>query len=220
MIAVPSYDGKVSVQFADALMQSMILMPDVKLEFAAVVGDAVLIKARNELFAMAYHSGMDDLVFIDSDIVWSAPGLKALLDSPADVVGGSYPIKTDDMYPVVKFGGKLVVNVDTGLAEVSALGCGFLRISQKAIRGLWELSEKYQSSGMEVAAVFAFTITPEGIVPEDVGMCRKWRNRGGKVCLQIDADCSHIGTKVYVQDTEKYFSRLGLMARTLPKEKP
>jgi hypothetical protein len=199
MIAVPTYDGKVSVPFTDALIQSFLKFEDIQIIPAYIIGDANLAKARNELFALAYTMGFDDIVFVDSDIIWTADALEFLLRCPEDFVGGSYPIKTDKAYAVVKFTGKIKVDPVLGLAKVDALGTGFLKLSRRAMKKLWEAAPRFTSpEGKTVASVFEFTFDPkEGHVPEDVGLCRKWRAMGEDVYLHTLADVDHMGTKIF-----------------------
>lgn len=214
MLAIPSYDGKILVEFIDSFQLIIKELPEYEFYPAFLVGEAILVKARNELFQIAYTSNIDELVLIDSDIIWTVENMKKLLESPVDFVGGSYPLKDDSGIYVVKSFEKLKKDALYPLVSVYSLGCGFLRLSKKAIQRLWSTNKKYTTNGLTYSNVFETPLDQErGVIPEDMCLCNKWRALGGIVYLNTEISCSHVGMKKYKGSLMEYLTKSGLLEK-------
>lgn len=197
MIATPSYDGKVDVRYADALIGTFrSAPPDISIFPVFIPGDALVQRARNSLCKMALDAEVDDVVFIDGDMAWQPDGFFRLLSHAEDVVGGLYRQKTDQQTLVFrpKEGKKID---DRGLLEVAAVGAGFLRISSSALKKLWKASHEYNDGPVKIRSVFEIAIEHGELLSEDVSLCHKWTALKGKVYLDPGVLCEHVGTKVY-----------------------
>lgn len=210
MIGTLSYDGRVDVRYVDALLNTLRQTgPDVNLIPIFMSYDSLIQRARNDTVAMALKNGFDDLIFIDSDIEWDPTWIAKLLAYPVDVVGGTYRKKTDDdeLYVIKQIENPAPVDTRTGLMKVDGLGCGFVRLSRKAMQHLWDVSEPYEDRG-EKRMIFEVLVEDGELMSEDIYMCQKL-NRGG---IQVHMDprmcCNHTGIKRFQGNFFDYYQRL------------
>lgn len=213
-IATPALDGRVDASYAHALAETVVLGLSYGIQFVPlfVVRDALIQRARNDLFAMAHNSDCTDMIWVDSDTVWRPQWAIDILRHPVDVVGYTSRYKRDDgeAYVVNASPDALVPNAQ-GLMEVTALGTGFLRLSRRAINHLWDSSEPYQAAhGNTAERRWVFDVRPvDGVlISEDVMICRKLREGGFQIWLDPSKTCDHIGTKVYAGDFAAWVMRL------------
>ena len=99
-ILTPSYDGKTVCDFcvtmATIFQTAQRDRPELQLNLNFWMGEALIQKARNNLFCNAYDAGFDDIVFIDADQSFNAKAFFDLLDLPVDAVGVPVPMKTNE----------------------------------------------------------------------------------------------------------------------------
>lgn len=183
ILATPTIDGKLPVEYVKTLSQVLQsqLANIYEIYPMFISGDSLLIRARNDLFKAAYRDMQaEELIFIDADMAWTLDGLMRLLSAPADLVGAAYRQKTESIKFVVKSSNRIIPD-SNGLAEVDGLGCGFLRISKRAMQILWDSTRKYNDPDKgETAAIFETSITDTGVVGEDTSLCNKWKAAGGR----------------------------------------
>jgi len=222
MIGTLSYDGRIDVRFADALLNTIrAAPPNVTIIPIYMSYDSLIQRARNDTVALALNNGFDDLIFIDSDIEWDPAWIFKLLDYPVDVVGGTYRKKTDDeeLYVIKQIENPAPVDTRTGLMKVDGIGCGFVRLSRKAMQHLWDVSEPYEDRG-EKRMIFEVLVEDGEILSEDIYMCQKL-NRGG-IPVHLDARmcCNHTGIKRFQGNFFDYYQRLleGLKSTDYEKE--
>lgn len=205
LIATPSYDGKLDIYYVDSLLNTLSksLENNVTVYPFFICYDSLIQRARNDLFKTAYTNDIDVLFFIDGDIGWNPDDFFKLVKSDKDLIGGSYRKKTDEeeLYVVKaldKDNSKLNLNIDKdGLLEVAGLGCGFMKISRKAMEALWNVSKPYISEKGEAKMVFEVVCENNDLISEDIYMCKKWRDLGNKVYLDTNVTCIHTGTKTF-----------------------
>jgi hypothetical protein len=207
LIGTPSYDGKVDVWFANSLVNTIRLTPpDTVIVPVYMAYDSLVQRARNDLVKLAIEENFDDLIFIDSDVEWNPEWINKLLNYDEDVVGGTYPKKSDTpMFPVKALTEGLKQE-ENGLIEVEGMPTGFLRLSRAALQKVWDVSDEYQNEGKTCRMVFDIKVMDGQLVSEDVVFCRKWRDLGGKVYLDPAMCCNHIGVKKYTGDFLAYIS--------------
>jgi hypothetical protein len=87
------------------------------------------------------------------------------------------------------------------------LGCGFVKISRKAIEYLWNNSKKYTSEKGDSRMVFEVVCEDGDLISEDIYMCKKWRDVGNKVYLDTHITCTHTGTKTFTGDIHAWLHR-------------
>lgn len=199
MIGTPAYDSKVELDYMKSLLGTMNLFQQYgfHLEIQTLSGNSLIQSARNEIFKLALEGEYDALVFVDSDQGWNPDDFLTLLSHDVDIIGGVVPSKND----LIGFNAKALpegftVNKD-GLIEVRGVGTGFLKISLNAMKQIWEQSIPYDYDGKEGRSVFEPRVINGKFVGEDIAFCMKWREMGGKVYIDPNIVCSHIGKKTY-----------------------
>lgn len=212
MIAAPSYDGTITVWHASSLSETckLGLTRNINVFCIYMSYDALVQRARNDIVQLALETGVDDLVFIDTDVDWHPEDFFRLLEHDVDIVGGVYPKKGDqEQYPV-KMLNQYIVN-ELGLVEVTGLPTGFMRIKKSALQKIWDSSLEYKEPHKEKPCrmVFDVRITDQGeLQSEDISFCEKWKMLDGKLYLDPEIDLAHVGTKRWVGNFRKWIEKV------------
>ena len=209
LFATPAYDGRVSVEYAFCMLETVRLARENNMAIYPVFipHDALIQRARNEFVSMALSAECDDLIFMDGDQEWGPSGIIRLLEHPVDVVGCAVPKKSEDLnFNVCKIEGETIN--EQGLLAVKSVGTGCLRISRKALTLLWEASEPYATGAVSGRMLFEVKVIDGELYSEDSVFCAKWRNFGGEVYVDTEMTCSHIGTKKFDADFKKFYARI------------
>jgi hypothetical protein len=195
-IATPSYDGKVNVEYANSLAQSISFLKsqNYSVDYFSYHGEAIIQSARNKLLSMMYPKQYDSIVWIDSDISWNPKDLFSLFESKEDVIGATYRLKKDKESYVFKSSKPVQRGL---LSEVDALGFGFIKLSSKAILNLWESSETYTDDDMQCKNVFEVIVKDSQMYSEDVVVCEKLKKLGFKIYLDKTINLTHFGQTQY-----------------------
>ena len=208
LIATPAYDGRLDVWYTTSLVNSVRIAQDngIFLHPVFMSYDALVQRARNDLFRLAVEGEYDDMIFIDADLEWNPMWIMELLAREEDVVGGTYRKKTDEaeLYPVKTKN----LETENGLIKVDGLGTGFVKLSRKAVMALWEASPVYQNEGRECRMVCDIQIVDGQLCSEDVVLFAKLRELGFDVWLDPRMTCCHIGTKKFYGNFEDFAKRL------------
>ena len=205
MIGTPMYDGRLELEFMMSFFQTMELavLNDIQMTLKTIVGCSLIQKARDELFRLAYEAEVDDLIFIDSDQGWTQQDFGNLISPTVDVIGGAVISKNDLVhYNVKTFTNKY--EFFHGLIDARAVGTGFMRISKRAIKMMWDASEEYKDGDKVYRHVFETKVVNGQLLGEDVCFCQKWRDMGEKVYVHPDISVAHIGKKRWDGDFKKY----------------
>lgn len=209
MIGTPCYDGKVTAQFSVSLFAAIKEASLKKIDLIPIFlsYDALVQRARNDLVKLAVQHQVESLIFIDNDLEFNPSWVIQLVESTEDVIGGTYPKKTDlkEIYPISA--NNLSVN-EHGLMQVEGIGTGFLKLSRKALLTLWEKSPIYWNEGAQNRMVFDIGIVEGNLMSEDRMMCKKLTDLGFKIWLNPSMCCKHIGVKIYEGNFLDYLSRL------------
>ena len=218
-IVSPSYDGKIVCDHAIALVtifqRAAAERPDLHLSLNYWMGEALLQKARNNLFCDAYDSGVDDIVFLDVDQGFDAQAFFDVIDHPVDVVGITARMKTDEERYTHRPEDpkKHRWNQELKLLEVEFLATGFLRLSRKAMKALYDASTPY-NDGKDRRLICDVQIVNGGMISEDIQIGKKLKEAGFQSYLDIRHTCTHFGVKKYEGDYQyKYAETIleGLM---------
>jgi hypothetical protein len=209
-ICCPSYDGKVVCDFcitmAVIFQRAAKERPDLELNLNFWMGEALLQKARSNLFCDAYDAGFDDIIFIDADQSFDAQAFFDLIDHPVDVVGIPVPMKVEEERYNLRpeDPNKHKFNADLKLLEVECIGTGMLRLSRKAMDVLWNSSEPYHDE-KDRRLICNIQIINGGMISEDVQICKKLTDAGLKIYVDIAHTCDHFGTKKYIGNYKKKY---------------
>ena len=217
LIGTPTMDGKVEAEYANCLAETMKLCIQRGIEVYPlfICYESIIQNIRNDIVAVAMKFDfITDLMWIDADQGWKPEWVPRLLNYPVDVVGGTVRKKTDEreLYNVKHTStGPHDIPIDpaTGLWIVDALGTGFLRMSRRALQVLWDNSEEYRVWEKEPSR-WIFDIRPVNgsLVGEDVAVSGKLRQYGIQTHLDPSMTCSHIGSKKYVGDFQKWIANM------------
>ena len=211
-IATPSYDGKTVCDFTVCMAEIFRIAaqqhPDLELRLHFWMGEALLQKARNNLFALAYHAGASDIVFIDADQSFPVQAFFDLINHPVDAVGIPTPMKVDEERYNIR-PEKIAAhkwNDDIGLLKVEVIGTGMLRLSRQAMQALWNQSVPYNDGG-EKRLICDIQIINGGMISEDVQICEKLLLADIPIYADIRYTCDHFGTKKYVGHYLTHYAR-------------
>lgn len=208
IIGTPCHDGRVDVNYAACLTQTVKLGMFNGVEFLPIMVsyDSLLPRARNDIIKIALDNEVDDVIFIDSDQAWDPVWVLQLLNHQVDVVGGAVVKKTDEaeMYNI-RSNPPLIEDPTTKLTPVISTGTGFLRISNRAMKALYENSEPYTNEGRENRMMFEIKILGGELYSEDLVICLKLKELGYQVWLDQTMTCAHIGPKMYKGNFKEWY---------------
>jgi glycosyltransferase involved in cell wall biosynthesis len=207
LIATPSYDGTLNVWYVNSLIQTIKMassIPELDIRPIWMSYDALVQRSRNDLLAIAYKDGFDDIIWIDADIEWNPDWIFQLLKYDLDIVGGTYRKKTDEK-ELYTFNALSLAKIESNPVEIESIGTGFLRWSRKVIKELYESNEVYMSDGKTAAMAFDIKVEDGVLVGEDINVCNKLKKLGYKIYLDASMTCCHIGDKKYYGDASRLF---------------
>lgn len=206
--AVPSYDGKVCVQFLHsfAITISMLQAYGITWNLTIVQGDCYVARARNELASNFLRTDFTHLFFIDSDMGWDPAAVIKLLARDKDLILGAYHLKNDGkvkkyvvepIIPEIAEGGAFrVISGPTGFMCVRRNV--FARIAT-AFPNLLYSNDK----GRDEYAFFHCSLRKiagaekNSWYGEDIDFCHKWVSLGGEIWCEPDINFDHVGQKVW-----------------------
>lgn len=220
LLAAPSYDGRYDVRFLDSLINTIPLCEknNIKILPYFLCYDSLIHRARNDYFHTAYTQNLDVLFFIDSDVSWNPHDFIKLVLSKKDMIGGTYRKKTEqeELYAVKIIGNtsdewidNLQISTDDDLLEVQGLGCGFLKISKKAIKNLYENEKEFyfiDNANKEIRKNICSCVINENnqFISEDIILGFKWKALGGQTFLDTSINLSHVGFKAYTGNVKEW----------------
>jgi hypothetical protein len=208
MIGTPCYDGRLDVWYTNSLMNTIkqSFKLDVEIIPMWISFDALLQRARNDTINEALRAGVDDLVWIDSDIEWKPWDFFKLLNHEVDVVGGTYRKKGDKEEYVIRDLQRRPEDPSTGLIEVDGLGTGFVKMSRLAMQHLWDSSRPYTDPKDDLPRrmIFDVVIENESLISEDIHAFNKLRAGGFSVYLDPTIICNHIGPYKFKGSTDAF----------------
>jgi hypothetical protein len=209
MIATPCSYGQISMEYVSSLIDTIKLAEYNKIGvYPVFIGnDALIQRCRNDLVKIAIESNVDAMIFIDADMEWHPSWVMSLISREEDVIGGTARKKTDseELY-AVKISDTTIQ--ENGLIKCDGLGTGFLKLSSKAIKSLWESSEQYNTHRGECRMVFDVKVIDGEIHSEDIIMTTKLKNAGFDIWLDPNMTCGHIGTKKFCGDILNFIKNI------------
>lgn len=209
-ILTPSYEGKVVCNFAISMAEvyRSAHLYDMEIYLQFWMYEALIHKARNNLFDYAHKMDVDDVVFIDADQSFNADAFYRILSHPVDVVGLPVRMKTEEERYNIRPESvdNHTFNMQLGLLEVENIGTGFLRLSSKALKALRNCSETYNEDGEERKLICCPQLVNGGMISEDIQICSKLRQSNIKIYADIRNTCNHFGMKCYEGNYEKYIA--------------
>lgn len=220
MIAAPSHDGRVNVWHTSSLSETckIGLKKDINVFAIYMSFDSLVQRARNDIFKLAVEHDVDDLVFIDSDQDWQPESFFRLLEHDVDVVGVPVRKKSDYENYNIKLLTKNYNVLENGLVEVDSVGTGMLRISNKALKTIWENSPEYKDNDKISRMVFDVSIIDGELYSEDVIFCNKCHENNINVYIDPKINVGHSGDKRWIGDFEKWITNILIMNGSVDDE--
>lgn len=192
LIGTLTYDGKLPIEWFNSYLrsQSYLLEKNIAISPVMIKGEHFIDRGRNDILHLARENEFDDLVYIDSDIIWEEEDLYKLLSHSVDCVSATYRRKSiEETYPL-KFrkngegSERLSYSDSLKLWKVFGVPAGFLRLSAKAIDRLWDKCDRYveergDSRSGERAMAFSTSICSktQTYISEDIGFCFNWMEK-------------------------------------------
>jgi FkbM family methyltransferase len=213
-IAVPVY-GALEPNFTLSLFRLVMDKPcDMGLDLK--IGDSLVSRARNAQVAKFLKSDCTDMLFIDSDLIFTPDHVKRILGHDEPLVGGFY-VKKKEGNPefVVNTFEKLDPPRADGLQKVKYVGTGFMKISRIVFE---KMIEKYKDEiayhpdeqPPDAVEYDFFSVGrykfPDGTtryLSEDWFFCQRWLDLGGEVWADAAICCKHVGPACYPLKTQE-----------------
>jgi hypothetical protein len=203
-IGVPSYDGRPAC--LTSIMNAGIEAQRNDWEVVVYIraGDSILPRARDVLVTAFVNSDCSDMLMVDADISWEIGAFTRIMSHQAHFVGGVYRTRNPglDEYVCLPFKEDIVVGED-GLAEMQAVGCGFLRLTRIAVVSMIS-AQNYDNWYVDRGApefhkiyhLFDFTFDlskapEERLRSEDYVFCDRYRATGGVVYADTGLTLHH-----------------------------
>lgn len=202
LIATPCLDGKVEAYYVNSLYESVKLglQNNIILQPVFLAYESILPMARNELFNLAYKDTYDAMVFVDCDECWDANALIEIIRSPKDVVTVPVVNKGDNKIEYNIYGVDKTPDPSDGYHKIARSGTGFLKLSKKVIKDLWESNPDCQFRGKVLKNICEYANINESFIGEDIMLCKKIRELGYTIWVNPKYTVSHIGVKMYHGD--------------------
>jgi len=222
LIGIPSYDGKVVVEFATAFAQSLshLLSLGVTVYHTKKIGSCYIDQARDEIVhAFLHDSDATDLLFIDADVTWEPDAISRLMIAATkhEAACGMYPLKLPEPaftanVPIVDGG----VEMDGGLIRADGVPAGFLMVRRSAIEKMVEAYPELSYRPMrgklkdqKVAALFHMNIEDERYYREDIAFCRRLAAVADGVWIDPDIELKHWnGVECFAHKFKDYILRV------------
>lgn len=164
-----------------------------------IVEGSLVYDARDAIATYAVENDYDYILYVDSDMVFSAEDVKRLVAHDTDIVSGLYVTRQGENNNVLydriikrrRFpyrAPKLIEDKATsGYAEIAACGFGFCLIKTEVIK---TMLKRYKS-----------LFEPKWGLGEDIAFCVRARKCGYKIFTDRDVKLGHVGQKVYEKIT-------------------
>lgn len=227
MVGLPCYGG-----IADGLLHGMMELRaacadlGIPLHFITVRNESLVQRARNRCVAeFLANPTASHLLFIDTDIGFTARGVLRLLAHDVPLIGGLYRRKQLDRVELVW--NRLPPDQEkrnpvTGAISCAAIGTGFMLIRRDVITRMIEASLVKGEDGVVRSPWRYLTCSTDGdpggwrdhtfsvfdcwtdeagnYLSEDYAFCRRWRDLGGDVWADPGILLAHIGLASFEAD--------------------
>lgn len=208
VIAVPTYDGKVPVQWIKLFgdLYALKRAHGFQISFYYYANGALITNVRN--MAVQEMMSIPDathLLFIDADILFDPEDVVRMLAKCSlgtyDLVAGVYPIKQDHPQFQLEAIGELkdATQDEYGLIEIKGIGTGFMMMKRKVLEKMIEAYPEleYTYKGKKHYALFHQAMDGSRYMGEDISFCLRWKLIGGRLWADPSVKLKHIGMKIY-----------------------
>jgi hypothetical protein len=207
-VAYPSYNG-LTEEFVRCLLRTTHAKP-CAMELRDWPGDSAIGRARNNCAAEFLSSDCTDLLFIDTDLIFSPDHIARIVSHDVDIVGGCYPKKQKQLSWVLNtLEGHASPDPDTGLQRVRYMGTGFLRIRRSVFERMIEAYPEIAyrpdagEQGGDKHDFFTFGVyrdqpdKPGRYLSEDWYFCQRVIDLGINIYADTRIVLKHVGKAIY-----------------------
>jgi len=203
-------------QCLDAIKASLPLIEAAGWEhgLASSIGCPYISRARATMLRKAQDAHADVIVFIDHDLSWKPRDLLTLIETPGDVVAGTYRFKQE---PEEYMGSVLtgpngipLTRDDDGAILAHCVPAGFLKVTREAVnRFMYHYPElQYIEEGTLTVDLFNHGVHKGVWWGEDYAFSRNWNEKCGQIWLVPDLDLTHhTADEAYVGNFHEYLLR-------------
>jgi len=230
LIATPCYGGLVTDHFLISMLGLTRVLDKNEIAFDfRTVSDSLITRARNTMASEFLHDGsFTHLLFIDADLGFEPTALLRYLAFGKELVCGVYPLKRLDVAGLrastaasdavaeaasYLYSSTISLRDDNlpvdGFLKAEYAATGFMLIERSVLE---RMADSYPAlrfggdhavSGAQADRRYAFfdTMIVDGAsLPEDYSFCRRWRDIGGEIWIDLASRFSHVGGYVYRGD--------------------
>ena len=187
LIATPLYNGTTSYLYTLGALETQRLLK-VEVEHVFITGCYIAMNRERLTRFFIEKEHCTHLLFIDSDIGFTANDVFNLLHADLDMISGIYTRRqTKKDVPIEPMSGNSIV-LNSGVIECVAVPSGFLLLKRHVLEKMYdEYSPPYHNGLWE-----------HGLdIGEDLAFCRRWRAVGGKIHAHTGVIVKHIGEHVF-----------------------
>jgi glycosyltransferase involved in cell wall biosynthesis len=182
----------------DSLRASLPLIEEAGWEhlMANSIGCPYISRARATMLRKAQDAGADVIVFIDHDLSWKPEDLLRLIETPGDVIAGTYRFKQEPE----EYMGSLIPDINQR-PQVRSDGCvlahcvpaGFLKITRQGLaKFMFHYPElQYIEEGTLTVDLFNHGVHKGVWWGEDYAFSRNWNEKCGQIWVIPDLDLNH-----------------------------
>jgi hypothetical protein len=198
IFAVPSLHGPTE-PFKEALERSIHPVMEAGLEEGLVEerGNPYISQARSTMLRKALDAHADAIVFLDYDLSWGTNDLLKLVQTPGDVVAGTYRFKTDEeedyMGSVFTHENGTPVCREDGCIKAKTVPAGFLKVTKEAVdRFMKKYPELIYGTRYNPSVDLFNHGARNGIWwGEDYSFSQNYIEAGGELWIVPDLDITH-----------------------------
>jgi hypothetical protein len=204
-IGLPVYGGY-DPHFTGCLI-NLLMNPPVSVVMKSNVGDSLVSRARNNLVADFLKTDCTHLLFIDTDLIFSAEHVTRLLGHNVPLVAGVYPKKQTELAWVFNPQPGEVED-ENGLIKVKYAATGFMLIRrdliQKMISEFPEIEYDDDEGGGVKHDLFSVGVVNRRYLSEDWYFCHGASLLGVDVLIDTRVVLKHVGKAIYPISLEAY----------------
>lgn len=197
VFCTPSLAGP-TAPYISALEQSIPLITGAGWEegYAQEIGCAYISAARANMTRKALDAGADVIIYLDYDLSWDPPNLLRLLETPGDVVAGTYRFKHEPEEYMAQihsdYTGRPLCRGD-GCISTARVAAGFLKVTRQAVERFAAAYPHLVYGPAENPSIDLFNHGAHKGVwwGEDYAFCRNWTEAGGDIWIVPDLNITH-----------------------------
>ncbi len=198
VIATPSLAGPTE-PYVKALAGSAPLIEAThEVRFVQELGNPYISAARATMLRKALDWPADAIVFIDYDLSWRPQDLLTLIETPGEVVAGTYRFKKPD----IEFMGGWFTDAahrpvlrDDGMIRANRVPAGFLKVTTEAVDTFMRAYPELIYGARYAASVDLFNHGAiDGVwYGEDYAFSKRWVDKCGDIWIVPDLEIAHHG---------------------------